>query len=138
MWTRPIHSTLFPSVQILLAFSNLIHHEDWEMVSDTCWTLSYLRLSLMQVWSRDQCSCSAPLRSAVWFWVCVCECVFVGVCSVCVSYYSLRSSPSSPQTPALRAVGNVVTGSDHQTQLVLDCGTSTTSSDTPDLTYRRY
>jgi importin subunit alpha-2 len=25
-------------------------------------------------------------------------------------------------TPALRAVGNIVTGSDHQTQLVLDCG----------------
>ena len=27
----------------------------------------------------------------------------------------------SMQTPALRAVGNIVTGSDHQTQLVLDC-----------------
>lgn len=26
------------------------------------------------------------------------------------------------QTAALRAVGNIVTGSDEQTQLVLDCG----------------
>ena len=36
---------------------------------------------------------------------------------------SLLLSPTlPPQTPALRATGNIVTGSDHQTQIVLDCG----------------
>ena len=29
---------------------------------------------------------------------------------------------SLPQTPSLRAVGNIVTGSDHQTQIVLESG----------------
>ena len=33
--------------------------------------------------------------------------------------------PPPLQTPALRAVGNIVTGSDQQTQLVLDCGALT-------------
>ena len=34
----------------------------------------------------------------------------------------LATSEVKVQTAALRAVGNIVTGTDEQTQLVLDCG----------------
>lgn len=35
-------------------------------------------------------------------------------------FYSLPFSHSPSQTPALRSIGNIVTGTDHQTQAVLD------------------
>jgi importin subunit alpha-2 len=85
--------------QILPALTHLIKHEDRELVSDTCWALSYLTDS-----STDRIQ--AVIDSDI----------------VPRLVQLLGSSEISCVTPALRAVGNIVTGSDHQTQLVLDCG----------------
>lgn len=41
--------------------------------------------------------------------------VMVGSCRISPYFH-----PSLPQTPALRAIGNIVTGTDEQTQVVLD------------------
>jgi hypothetical protein len=86
-------------VPALATLANLIYATDVEVLTDACWALSYL--------SDGQ----ADAISAV---------IQAGVCRRLVEL--LQHASPLVQTPALRAVGNIVTGDDVQTQVVLQSG----------------
>jgi len=77
----------------------LIYSEDEEVLADSCWALSFL---------SDGANDRIQLV------------IDAGVCRRLVEL--LRHTSSTIQTPALRTVGNIVTGNDDQTQLILHCG----------------
>merc|ERR1719207_349099 len=79
--------------------ANLIYSSDVEVLTDACWALSYLS--------------DSPNER-------ITAVIHAGVCRRLVELL-LHSSPLV-QTPALRAVGNIVTGDDHQTQVILQSG----------------
>ena len=121
------------------------------MVSDTCWALSYLTDSsteriqavidsnivprLVQLLGSSEISCVVSESVSNNLPLSILSLPLPPFLLPPLPPFSLPPLPppiasynppppplSLPQTPALRAVGNIVTGSDHQTQLVLDCG----------------
>ncbi|KAJ0687595.1 putative importin-alpha, importin-beta-binding domain, armadillo-like helical [Helianthus annuus] len=83
----------------LPALQRLIHSNDEEVLTDACWALSYLSDG-----TNDKIQ-------AV---------IDAGVCQRLVELL-LHPSPSV-LIPALRTVGNIVTGDDLQTQHIIECG----------------
>lgn len=81
----------------LPALARLITYEDEEVLTDACWALSYLSDGT-----------SEKIQAVI----------DAGVCSRLVTLL-LHHSPSV-LVPALRTVGNIVTGDDVQTQVILD------------------
>jgi len=78
------------------SLANLIYANDVEVLTDSCWALSYLS--------------DGPNER-------ITAVIKAGVCRRLVELL-LHTSPLV-QTPALRAVGNIVTGDDQQTQVIL-------------------
>ena len=86
--------------QSMPTLSKLIYHKDEEVVSDICWSISYIA-------DGGYDNIRTVIES--------------GLCMKLVEL--LSHSAYSIQVPALRAVGNILTGSDEQTQVMVDCGT---------------
>ncbi|KAE8896580.1 Importin subunit alpha-1b [Phytophthora fragariae] len=91
---RPEFALVSPALKLL---PHLIYSPDEEVITDACWTLSYL---------------SDGTTDAVQ------AVIDAGVCSRVVDL--VGHTLASIQTPALRTIGNVVTGNEQQTQLMLD------------------
>lgn len=88
----------FDRVRIALpTLAELISHTDEEVLTDSCWALSYLS-------DGDNSKIQAVIDAGV-----------------SRRLVDLLMNPSpAVQTPALRTVGNIVTGNDEQTQLIIN------------------
>ncbi|GAB5355610.1 hypothetical protein AAMO2058_000220500 [Amorphochlora amoebiformis] len=85
----------------LKTLSDLIYSKDYEVLTDACWALSYLSDDT----GPDNQKIQAVIES--------------GVCRRLVELLMHKSD--NVKTPALRTVGNIVTGDDIQTQVILTC-----------------
>jgi len=83
---------------ILFVLAKLIFSDDTEILTDVCWTLSYL-------------SDGSPER--------IQALVDSGIIKRLIEL--LMHKDLSIQTPSLRAIGNIVTGNDKQTQVIINC-----------------
>jgi importin subunit alpha-6/7 len=85
----------------LSTLASLIYSDDEEVIKDACWALSFLSDG-----TNDKIQAVVEADA--------------GVCRRVVELL-LHQSPLV-KAPALRVVGNIVSGDEHQTQLVINCG----------------
>mmetsp|Transcript_13883 Transcript_13883/g.20967 ORF Transcript_13883/g.20967 Transcript_13883/m.20967 type:complete len:533 (-) Transcript_13883:56-1654(-) len=95
---QPSFQAIAPMVPVL---KNLLGHSDAEVIADTCWALSYI--------SDDSSHDNHRIQSVV----------STGIVPLLVRFLSIDNTQI--QTPALRTIGNIVTGNDLQTQIVIQC-----------------
>jgi len=95
---QPPFGAVAPALRTL---ADLIYSKDHEVLTDACWALSYL--------SDDTGPENQKIQAVI----------EAGVCRRLVELLMHRSD--NVKTPALRTVGNIVTGDDLQTQVILNC-----------------
>jgi importin subunit alpha-1 len=96
---QPEFEFIAPALPVLC---NLLQTKDDEILIDACWALSYI--------SDDNETENQKIQQVV----------KSGVCRRLVELLYHRSH--SVKTPALRTIGNIVTGDDMQTQVIINCG----------------
>ena len=85
----------------MIRLIELVYHEDKEVVTDACWGLSYITDG-----TEDRIQLVIDYRDKL----------FSRLDTL------LKCSVVSVVTPALRTIGNIVTGDDEQTQKVIESG----------------
>merc|ERR1711879_246193 len=93
----PPFEAIIPAIPVL---AGLLEATDTNVITDACWALSYIS-------DGDDDRKIAKVLEA-------------GVCQAAVRL--LNHQTSSVQTPALRVIGNIVTGDEIQTQVAISCG----------------
>jgi len=82
-------------------FARLLMERDPEVLTDSCWALSYI--------TDDQTNGNQKIAAVI---------QKPEICARLI--YLLQHGQSQVQVPALRTIGNIVTGDDHQTQVMLE------------------
>ncbi|KAG5457815.1 MAG: armadillo-type protein, partial [Olpidium bornovanus] len=103
----------------LPTLAKLVHLDDIEILTDCCWALSYLsggRNENVQA-VVESGICGRLVDLLTWVKSRVSTRIHTG--------YQPGHPSTSVQTPALRTIGNIVTGDDGQTQAVINCGVLT-------------
>jgi len=95
---KPNFDQIRASIPVL---AKLVMQNDPEVLTDSCWALSYVTDDQTQGNQKIQAVVSQP-----------------GICARLI--YLLQHGTNAVQVPALRTIGNIVTGDDSQTQAMLE------------------